>query len=90
MLIWWLQVRDPLDVKIFSAVRESHSRVAKGAVRIRGLLYLWYSIRKDGAHPSYFAAFSIPDRSGGGVVDNTLDYQSRGRKIDPPLLRSFG
>ena len=27
---------------------------------------------------------------GGGVVDNTLDYQSRGRKIDPPLLRSFG
>ena len=28
--------------------------------------------------------------SGGGVVDNTLDYQSRGRKIDPPLLRSFG
>ena len=29
-------------------------------------------------------------RSGGGVVDNTLDYQSRGRKIDPPLLRSFG
>ena len=20
----------------------------------------------------------------------TLDYQSRGRKIDPPLLRSFG
>ena len=30
------------------------------------------------------------DGSGGGVVDNTLDYQSRGRKIDPPLLRSFG
>ena len=30
------------------------------------------------------------NRSGGGVVDNTLDYQSRGRKIDPPLLRSFG
>ena len=29
-------------------------------------------------------------RSGGGVVDNTLDYQSRDRKIDPPLLRSFG
>ena len=29
-------------------------------------------------------------RSGGGVVDNTLDYQSRGREIDPPLLRSFG
>ena len=29
-------------------------------------------------------------RSGGGVVDNTLDYQSRGRKIDPPFLRSFG
>ena len=22
-------------------------------------------------------------RSGSGVVDNTLDYQSRGRKIDP-------
>ena len=29
-------------------------------------------------------------RSGDGVVDNTLDYQYRGRKIDPPLLRSFG
>ena len=29
-------------------------------------------------------------RSGGGVVDNTLDYKSWGRKIDPPLLRSFG
>ena len=29
-------------------------------------------------------------RSGGGVVDNTLDYQSRDRKIDLPLLRSFG
>ena len=36
------------------------------------------------------SAFSAPDRSGGGVVDNTLHYQSRGRKIDPPLLRSFG
>ena len=29
-------------------------------------------------------------RSGGGLVDNTLDYQSRDRKIDPPLLQSFG
>ena len=29
-------------------------------------------------------------QSGSGVVDNTLDYQYRGRKIDPPLLRSFG
>ena len=29
-------------------------------------------------------------RSGGGVVDNTLDYQSRDRKLDPPLHRSFG
>ena len=27
--------------------------------------------------------------SGGGVVDNTPDYQSRDRKIDPPLLQSF-
>ena len=39
-------------------------------------------------------SFKVPPlsnaRSGGGVVDNTLDYQSRGRKIDPPLLRSFG
>ena len=26
-------------------------------------------------------------KSGGSVVDNTLDYQSRDRKIDPPLLR---
>ena len=40
---------------------------------------------------SYFRQLSYTvDRSGGGVVDNTLDYQSRGRKIDPPLLRSFG
>ena len=30
------------------------------------------------------------ERNGGGVVDNTLDYQSRDRKIDPPLPRSFG
>ena len=33
-------------------------------------------------------------RSGGGVVDNTSDYQLRlqyrDRKIDPPLHRSFG
>ena len=29
-------------------------------------------------------------RSGGGVVDHELDYQSRDHKIDPPLLRSFG
>ena len=34
--------------------------------------------------------FTSSNRSGGGVVDNTLDYQSMGRKIDPPLLRSFG
>ena len=27
--------------------------------------------------------------SGGGVVDNTIDYQSRDCKSDPPLLRSF-
>ena len=32
----------------------------------------------------------LSPRSGGGVVDNTLDYQSRGRKIDPPLFRTFG
>ena len=29
-------------------------------------------------------------RSGSGIVDNTLGYQSTDRKIDPPLLRSFG
>ena len=29
-------------------------------------------------------------RSGGNEVDNALDYRSRDRKIDPPLLRSFG
>ena len=32
----------------------------------------------------------ISDGSGGGVVNNTLDYQSRDRKMDPLLLRSFG
>ena len=36
----------------------------------------------------YIPSFVI--RSGCGVVDNTLDYQSRDRKIDPPLLRSLG
>ena len=35
----------------------------------------------------YFLPFN---RSGSSVVDNTLDYKSRDRKIDPPLLRSFG
>ena len=40
------------------------------------------------AYPDF--AHSIGSRSGGGVVDNTLDYQSRGLNIDPPLLRSFG
>ena len=39
---------------------------------------------------SFLGRSTIVERSGGGVVDNTLDYQSRGRKIDPPLLRSFG
>ena len=28
-------------------------------------------------------------RSGGGVMDNTLDYLSRDRKVDPQLLRSL-
>ena len=32
----------------------------------------------------------IYEGSGGGVVDNTLDYQSRDCKIDPLLLPSFG
>ena len=36
------------------------------------------------------SVFSPETRSGDGVVDNTLDYQSRDRKIDPLLLRSFG
>ena len=30
--------------------------------------------------------FSELSRSGGSVVHHTLDYQSRGRKIDPPRL----
>ena len=29
-------------------------------------------------------------RGGDSVVDHMLDYQSRDRKIDPPLLQSFG
>ena len=37
-----------------------------------------------------FMRRSREERRGGGVVDNTLDYQSRDRKIDPPLHRSFG
>ena len=35
-------------------------------------------------------SFQNTIRSGGGVVDNTLDYQSRDRKIETPFLRSFG
>ena len=38
----------------------------------------------------HYGIVQLEFRSGGGVVDNTLDYQSRGREIDPPLLRSFG
>ena len=38
----------------------------------------------------FFNFFSTVGRTGGSVVDNTLDYQSMDRKIDPPLLRSFG
>lgn len=34
----------------------------------------------------YFVYKTVPKRSGGGVVDNTLDYQS----TDPMLLWSFG
>ena len=34
--------------------------------------------------------FSTELRSSGSVVNNTLDYQSRDREIDPPLLLSFG
>ena len=37
-----------------------------------------------------FGFNSLITRSGGNVVDNTLDYQSRDREIDPPLRRSFG
>ena len=44
----------------------------------------------DPVHQNIHFIYSFYKRSGGGVVDNTLDYQSRGRKIDPPLLRSFG
>ena len=29
-------------------------------------------------------------KSGGSVVDHELDYQSKDREIDLPLLRSFG
>ena len=36
------------------------------------------------SHPSQ------DERSGDSVVDNTLDCQSRDRKIDTLLLRSFG
>ena len=42
----------------------------------------------------YFLSVSSPvlpqERWWCSVVDNKLDYQSRDRKIDPPLLRSFG
>ena len=37
-----------------------------------------------------FSFDSFHTGSGGDVVDNTLDYQSRDREIDPLLLRSFG
>ena len=37
-----------------------------------------------------FLLGSLRVRSGGGVVDIKLDYQSRNSKIDLPLLQSFG
>ena len=43
--------------------------------------------------PSFPSNYYLPfqgGRSGGSVVDNILVYQSRDRKIDFPLLRSFG
>ena len=46
-------------------------------------------IRKKRIQYIFFLFLEL-GRSGGGVVDNTLDYQSWDRKIDPPLLRSFG
>ena len=68
----------------------------------RGVLLIWIIVGQGptvlavGAGGGYLDIFSLVyyfsflSRSGGGVVDNTLDYQSRDRKIDPPLLRSFG
>ena len=35
-------------------------------------------------------SFKVNVRSSSSVVENTLDYQSRDRKIDSPLLWSFG
>ena len=49
---------------------------------------LWYNIPTEVCLPVVQTKVNIG--SGGGVVDSTLDYQSRNHKIDPPLLRSFG
>ena len=49
------------------------------------------TLNKTGFNFQLFdALYLLKSRSGGGVVDNTLHYQSRDRKIDPPLLWSFG
>ena len=42
------------------------------------------------AFTSKISSFNHENRSGGSVVDHTIDYQSRDSKIDPLLLRSFG
>ena len=39
---------------------------------------------------SFYGEATNIERRGDGEVDNTLDYKSRDRKIDSPLLRSFG
>ena len=40
--------------------------------------------------PPNWHSYTFGTRSGGGIADNTLDYKSRDRKMDPQLLRSFG
>ena len=43
---------------------------------------------KQTGRQSYW--FLVIHRSGGSIVDNTLDYLSRAHRIVPQRLRSFG
>ena len=58
--------------------------------RLGGLSLPRKSVVRITDHPDMTLDVYHGRRRGGGVVDNTLDYQSRDPKIDPPLLRSFG
>ena len=62
----------------------------KKSIVIKNVIWSEKTLMHKAVRPSNYFFFPILSQSGGSVVDSTLDYQSRDRKIDPPLLRSFG